>query len=119
MLYCTQYQSNTKLGEAEIFSSLQAGFSDKHKLLDSWTEVLLFYARSQYRVNRSTFLFVHCVLNTEENYAFKICYFLILSPSEKILFRASPGVDFKATVIVTKVLPLLPVIFYNIIFWIS
>ena len=30
--------------------------------------------------------------------------------------RASPGVDFKATLIVTKALPLLPVIFYNIIF---
>ena len=30
--------------------------------------------------------------------------------------QASPGVDFKATLIVTKVLPLLPVTFYNIIF---
>ena len=36
MLYCTQYQSNTKLGDAEIISSVQVGFTDKHKFLDSW-----------------------------------------------------------------------------------
>ena len=42
MLYCTQYQSNTKLGDAEIISSVQVGFSDKHKFLDSWKMCFFF-----------------------------------------------------------------------------